>query len=1675
MAVKYFLDFDTNTGQDISWRLDILQDSYSDAPMPLVGTGRPIVIDYQQDNDIYKPLIGSSAKINLVVTDEITYDDFNTGSLREYEVRLRYRDASNNLQDYWCGHINPIDSSESVTTNPFTVSFTATDGVGLLEQLPINSDDPEADGGSLFGYVHRALFQTGLNLPIYVESGIRNSSGDALLTSTSSTRAFYDEEEEVEGTLKDSLVGTLSTFNCTVRQSNGKWYIFNASTHGGSGSTESITWKTFNAEGISQADVVEDLRLNISSDGDLIPSNSDLTRHFRRPIGSVEARPSSLTQVDFVPNSNFTDVTADPPTADFTGWSASGSLDSALVASTDSQITGEFSLTTNRNRYNIDGNDDVWFRNDPALPVELTLPSNLDFDWKWTDGSNSGSYKGVRFYYRVRLNLPTPLPYTSVGLSLINGVTQSTNNVSSLWYDHLNDKWTDGVGLFGVDSKWIRIDGATENEWKNVQVTLPPALQASEFLHNPLDIPSTATMTVEFSYGQADTTGFWEFGAREGNSTSLFNLFVDKIDIVNDIEDDLRNPIYELVQPNHTRTISYDPKFISQGLNSFRERLDSTQFWRRGQSSSDQSLLEQIITQQKLNDFRDKFTYYEGTLINNSAVPLAQHHKPLVALNSDFTETSSCIMNGGSFDVKSNQYRVNSYIPNQLTDADAVFHEMNVDLRIPDYFSENQRSSYVVDFDITTTDAGGIEIADGVTPSKMFELFQGAPGDIISHTFTFVPTTGYIGSNAGFSFVANTADTPLPEFIEFGEFYHSSTGNISVDAAITIPPRSDYNTIYLNASIVEFTPESTPGVVVSTVVVTNAGTNLGGNATTTYDVSGVPGSTVHFTHTIRPVDSNYQLFAGNFDATYSDSSLTNQDAADGINSVTIDFAYSIPTTGESVAVSVAGNATAAGIIGVDLQEILLNFNTTDSGFTFHETSNTFTGVPGATLDYFITVIPNADQFVTNVPPITFPANVSANGNPFRAGENWEIPIHVTIPALTNPYEVVTRNIDISVTTKKEPYSLIFNVNNIGIDNAILSPFRQVITFDDDDFGDSITPFTINVIPEGNMIFMGSDDVSVDVDEAAVIKADGSIISLPENQFTASEGSPVDGAIPITIAGNFPSTGGEYTLNINVGGRPASAPATAGQFGNDSLLVPLDAGNYGTSVTANGTYTVQLIGSTVGITLDGASGDSMGKALFHLTQASSQRIFSAELIGANGATLDTITIAQVPEGEVELSTLTINYSGIPANASLLDPGPEVITLPTGTVFNYKNNLVANGGYNLSGVTFSSGGSTIGNVLLVGDESAVWSNDFTLSGDSTLNVVVAGTVTSEPNTMIVNIHNNIDSSMVSTGVFQFQYDLDEVGESLSMDYNEGARSFVLSSTDSNRSFDAASEIVISGGNTSLEYDNGNINVVLNPTYPTPDDNKTSVIDVVISPASSLPQGQPTSDPANAGFFGTDIVTIPSNGGVFSVAYVANGSVQAVLRDSVSWLASFSAAQATDTTGRIGHSGGIFSTTTRREATLDLYPSDSTSGSPLDTLTIIQGIELDTIATTASLSANGNSTVAHDDPESSFSFTVVSDGAWQIYGGSGSDAVGGGTLHTSPPTGSAGATNVNITFSGGGGTVWQGNNINVQPLGGGGVIGSLLFHQYRSIVTQSDYNSLQSSGAPSNIKNATFYITD
>jgi hypothetical protein len=73
-GVKYRLEFSDVLGN--GKKVEILQDGYTGAVLPMIGTGNPVQIVWDQDDDFYQPIIGSSCNVNLMVTDDVQYDNF---------------------------------------------------------------------------------------------------------------------------------------------------------------------------------------------------------------------------------------------------------------------------------------------------------------------------------------------------------------------------------------------------------------------------------------------------------------------------------------------------------------------------------------------------------------------------------------------------------------------------------------------------------------------------------------------------------------------------------------------------------------------------------------------------------------------------------------------------------------------------------------------------------------------------------------------------------------------------------------------------------------------------------------------------------------------------------------------------------------------------------------------------------------------------------------------------------------------------------------------------------------------------------------------------------------------------------------------------------------------------------------------------------------------------------------------------------------------------------------------------------------------------------------------------------------------------------------------------------------------------------------------------------------
>ena len=185
-------------------KVSILQKDYSGSVYPLVGTGSPVVVKWDSDDDFYTPIIGSTCELNLYVTDSTQYDNWYEADEREYKVRIStgssigakewdlqedvFNDANflwdegdEGFEFYWEGFLVVDRYSEAVMSKPFPIKLVASDGLGTLGGfdapfsniiLDSNGDpDPTASQSNfdnLFYYVHKILENTGLDFDVRI-------------------------------------------------------------------------------------------------------------------------------------------------------------------------------------------------------------------------------------------------------------------------------------------------------------------------------------------------------------------------------------------------------------------------------------------------------------------------------------------------------------------------------------------------------------------------------------------------------------------------------------------------------------------------------------------------------------------------------------------------------------------------------------------------------------------------------------------------------------------------------------------------------------------------------------------------------------------------------------------------------------------------------------------------------------------------------------------------------------------------------------------------------------------------------------------------------------------------------------------------------------------------------------------------------------------------------------------------------------------------------------------------------------------------------------------------------------------------------------------------------------------------------------------------------------------
>jgi hypothetical protein len=83
--------------------------------------------------------------------------------------------------------------------------------------------------------------------------------------------------------------------------------------------------------------------------------------------------------------------------------------------------------------------------------------------------------------------------------------------------------------------------------------------------------------------------------------------------------------------------------------------------------------IEEIVTQQRLNDFRSYSKSYEGTLYGNYGYLVMTLQNKIYFKWSNFQESDSCIIDSMKYSMKANTYDVICHVPNNYTDVASTF------------------------------------------------------------------------------------------------------------------------------------------------------------------------------------------------------------------------------------------------------------------------------------------------------------------------------------------------------------------------------------------------------------------------------------------------------------------------------------------------------------------------------------------------------------------------------------------------------------------------------------------------------------------------------------------------------------------------------------------------------------------------------------------------------------------------------------------------------------------------------------------------------------------------------------------------------------------------------------------------------------------------------------------
>ena len=654
-GVKYRLEFsdDLENGK----KIEILKDNYSGSVLPMIGTDDPCEISWESNDNFYSPIKGSQCTLNLFVTDTISYDDFYESDEREYQVKISYKDSSNNYQTYWIGWLVVDQFKEAITTAPYPITLTAYDGLGTLDAFDMPLDTSSASIQTARYWITNCLNNLDLELDIYVSQDIfiRNPQSTiySIYDSLNISPYTLQKEKYNINNAKFVLEQILKITNARIFQSYGRWYIINNSSYSGqavkdasattaqggnvptgiraseasslvTNGTELPKFVVYNYQGTYQS--ASNINVLKQVPSNLQPINNNLTKEYLRPLNqfNINHNVSQFLSTNYISNAGF-----ENDLAGWTTYSSSGTTSPGSISTTFAK-QGKKSFENTQTQTNETGT-----RKTLSKTIDVYNSTNLAYKFcvnSYMDANSNSQDLSFRF----RLHLAETGP----------GATQN------YYYRASDQTW--------ITSDIVNIqESNSKNTWEKFTYELPT-------------FPITGELTIDLyePYTQI--------------STGLNGIYYDNIELYYErFENNKRSDFFANIDGFQYQRVRSSSSNISGVLNLDGIQLSSNNYNNvfvlafirpRDDNASFVKSLDQIITQQVINDYREHLIRYEGSLYNLEKDPVGLHNKIWINFGSSvLRESVSCIMDSMTYNVKKNTYKVIMHIPNQDDDITSDF------------------------------------------------------------------------------------------------------------------------------------------------------------------------------------------------------------------------------------------------------------------------------------------------------------------------------------------------------------------------------------------------------------------------------------------------------------------------------------------------------------------------------------------------------------------------------------------------------------------------------------------------------------------------------------------------------------------------------------------------------------------------------------------------------------------------------------------------------------------------------------------------------------------------------------------------------------------------------------------------------------------------------------------